>query len=311
VQPSIRLGIGFACAAAMACAAGPVDFGTAELNAAVASRNFRYKPKFDWEINLEQPETFRIAPYSAGGGRISGGDLRGLMYGLLEAAEQIRALGHLKPAHGVPAAAPRGVWLAADPAASWLQSEESWRRIFEAMARDRFDRLQLIFDRLPNAALLHMISQMGSQYAVDVVLGLKTLPEDFAPALEALLAKCPAIHTVALEPGDNDLSEIHQQMLGVLAKAGRRVVLETPGGLRRLDSAEAQAGEERIRANALIGPFEIAAPRNERGEPELGGIALWGRLGFDPKPEPAKPAAAKAVPAKAAKAAARPRVAAP
>ena len=32
--------------------AGPVEFGTAELNAAIDARNFRYKPKVMPELNL-------------------------------------------------------------------------------------------------------------------------------------------------------------------------------------------------------------------------------------------------------------------
>ena len=94
---------------ASALHAGPVEFGMSELNAAIDARNFKYKPKIMAELNLDPPETYRIEPYAAGGGHITGGDLRGLMYGLLEAAEQMRATGRLKLTHGVPALALRGV----------------------------------------------------------------------------------------------------------------------------------------------------------------------------------------------------------
>ena len=65
------------------------------LNAAVTEYNAAHKvkinkPKIMAELNLEPPETFRIEPYTAGGAHITGGDLRGLMYALLEAAEQMR-----------------------------------------------------------------------------------------------------------------------------------------------------------------------------------------------------------------------------
>src|SRR5215472_6674102 len=130
-----------------AYASGPVDFGMSELNGAIDARNFKYKPRIVTEINLEAPETFRIEPYTAGGGRIAGGDLRGLMYGLLEAAEQIRATGRLKQTHGMPSLTPRGVRLAADPAAAWFGSEAFWNGFMASLARDRFNRLQLGFER--------------------------------------------------------------------------------------------------------------------------------------------------------------------
>ncbi len=71
--------------------AGPVDFGLDELQRAIAAKGL--KPGAV-RVALEvapsvKPESFQIAP-----GRISGGDRRGLLYGLLEAAEQIRAKGN-------------------------------------------------------------------------------------------------------------------------------------------------------------------------------------------------------------------------
>ena len=75
-------------------AAGPVDFGKAELDAAVAER--KLKLHVDTELSLDPPETFRITLYKTGLARVTGGDLRGLMYGLIEASEQIRATGRLK-----------------------------------------------------------------------------------------------------------------------------------------------------------------------------------------------------------------------
>src|SRR5580658_9377794 len=113
--------------AASAAYAGPVDFGMAELNAAIAARDFKYKPKIMAELDIEAPETFHIEPYAAGGGHITGGDLRGLMYGLLEAAEQMRTTGRLKPTRGVPALALRGIRVAAAPEAAWFSSGEFWQ----------------------------------------------------------------------------------------------------------------------------------------------------------------------------------------
>jgi len=80
-------------ATASARAAGPVDFGKAELDAALAER--KIKLRVDTELSLNPPETFSITLYKTGMIRVTGGDLRGLMYGLIEASEQIRADGHL------------------------------------------------------------------------------------------------------------------------------------------------------------------------------------------------------------------------
>lgn len=81
--------------------AGPVDFGLSEFRAALASRNL--KTRIVYDLSPEAPESFRVEPYKAGGAHITGGDMRGLMYGLLEAADQIRTTGRMKQVHGVPA----------------------------------------------------------------------------------------------------------------------------------------------------------------------------------------------------------------
>jgi len=97
--------IAFLVAPAIAFAAGPVEFAVGEFNAAMAAQTLKQRIKYD--VSLEPAETFRIEPYAAGGAHISGGDLRGLMYGLLEAADQIRATGRMKPVHEVPSIAVR------------------------------------------------------------------------------------------------------------------------------------------------------------------------------------------------------------
>ena len=69
---------------ALHVAAGPVEFGKAELERALAERNMTLHYRSG--VSHLAPEAFEIEPL-----RITGGDLRGLMYGLLEAADQIRA----------------------------------------------------------------------------------------------------------------------------------------------------------------------------------------------------------------------------
>jgi hypothetical protein len=118
-------------------AAGPVDFGNAELNAALADR--KLKLHVDTELNLDPPETFSIALYKTGMIRVTGGDLRGLMYGLIEASEQIRANGKLKATSGKPATAVRGVRMTLrsyELTQPWFTSDAQWRTYFQTLARD-------------------------------------------------------------------------------------------------------------------------------------------------------------------------------
>jgi hypothetical protein len=173
-----------------------------ELNAALAARKLKWKAKT--ELSIDPPETYRIEPYTAGGAHITGGDLRGLMYGLLEAADQVRSNGRLALAHGVPATATRGVRIlvhTADLEKPWYTSEEFWREYFQLLARNRFNRFNLIFAtphsappypywvavdgfgsvkvpgltperRERNLRMLRFISQTAADYAIDFTLGL-------------------------------------------------------------------------------------------------------------------------------------------
>src|SRR5579871_6675061 len=83
-----------------AWAGSATDFGLSEFQAANATRKWPIKVKS--ELSLDPPESYRIEVYPSGGGRVTGGDLRGLMYGLIEAASQLRSLGHLKAVRATP-----------------------------------------------------------------------------------------------------------------------------------------------------------------------------------------------------------------
>jgi hypothetical protein len=304
---------------AVSALAGPVDFGMAELNAAIAARDFKYKPKIMAELDIEAPETFHIEPYAAGGGHITGGDLRGLMYGLLEAAEQMRSTGHLKPSRGVPAMALRGIRVTAEPEAAWFtavpQSDEFWNGYFAGMARDRFNRLEMSFQSAPGPAAfpaLRSITQTASQYGVDVAIGFGA-PD--VSAIERLLASCPSVRAIVLHHPEA-LPDV-SALLKVLHNAGRRVVLELPDNpntaglieaagrqgapLRLFSSFTGAAVNPQPRdwywqidaaqgsgaaVNAISGAgFEIAAPLDEQRRPELDSIADWGRSGYN-RPQP-------------------------
>jgi hypothetical protein len=293
--------------------AGPVEFGTAELNAAIDARNFKYKPRVMAELNLEPPETFRIEPYAAGGGHITGGDLRGLMYGLLEAAQQMRSTGRLKLTHGVPALALRGVRIEARPGAAWLSSNDFWQEYFTGMARGRFNRLDLAFDSAPQPEVLpslRNIAQIAQQFGVDVAIGFGA---PSVPAIEQLLRDCPTIRAVVLH---GDAMPDPADLLRALHDAGRRVVLELPDSERAAGLIEAagqsgaplrlyaeyseaainprprdsywamDAAEGADAVNGISGAgFEVDSPIDAGGRPVLDAVAGWGRLGYS-RPAP-------------------------
>ena len=183
-------------AAVSARAAGPVDFGKAELDAALAAR--KHKLRVDTELNLDPPETFRITLYKTGVARITGGDLRGLMYGLIEAADQIRATGRLKSVSGKPATEVRGVRMAlrsADLAEPWFTSDDRWRAYFQTLARSRLNRFSLVLP-LAEADIerLRMLSETASEFGVDFVLGIRHLagdPQELYARLRGILDNCP------------------------------------------------------------------------------------------------------------------------
>lgn len=131
-------------AVAGSLAAGPLEFGLAELERAVSER--RLNPRLfriRTEISTGDPETYRIS-----GTLVTGGDLRGLMYGLLEAAEQIRARGYLVATAGKPATPIRGIRRFLhnrDLEQDWYYSRDYWTAYLRMLARNRFNRLNLVF----------------------------------------------------------------------------------------------------------------------------------------------------------------------
>jgi hypothetical protein len=264
-----------ALACALAASAGPVDFGLAELNAAMSERKLKWKNKA--ELSTEAPETYRIEPYSYGGAHISGGDLRGLMYGLLEAAEQIRATGRLVKVHGVPATSLRGVRVVLN---SRLEKapEEFWRAYFQLLARNRFNRVHFAFTNFdPPYRLEKQLSQVAADYGIDFTLGIGgSISSD---ELVKLLAACPMIRSVAIEPA----SASREAVVTALRGAGRRVTLDADGL-----EAPADKALPVVRPSAQWPPsFEITPPFDP-AEDHPAFYWVWGRLGYDPAAKPPK-----------------------
>src|SRR5881394_972008 len=123
-------------------AAGPRDFGRAELEKALQDRKLRGQ-SFEQTIEPGAPESYTIAA-----NKITGSDERGLMYGLLAAAEQIRAGGKITPSKGVPQTPIRGIRYFlhnADLERDWYYSREYWDEYLSMLTRNRFNRFNLVF----------------------------------------------------------------------------------------------------------------------------------------------------------------------
>jgi hypothetical protein len=277
-------------AAAWSRAVSPVDFGTAELNAALAER--KVKLHVDTELSLNPPETFSITLYKAGMVRITGGDLRGLMYGLIEASEQIRAIGKLKASAGKPATAIRDVRMTLrtyDLTQPWFTSDEQWRRYFQTLARSRLNRISLMIS-LADADVerLRILSEMAAEYGVDFVLGIRHLegdPQQVFARLRSILDHCLLIRGVQIEAGDEPVQLYQLGVFKALRESGRRVTLD----LRNVDERP-----DLSRAAATSGTplsatgFEMNAP----GPDFLGDHqeTYWnnGRTSYDAACQPAK-----------------------
>ena len=232
---------------ASARAAGPVDFGKAELDAALAERNL--KLRVDTELSLNPPETFSITLYKTGVARITGGDLRGLMYGLIEASEQIRATGKLKAASGKPATALRGVRMTLrsyDLTQPWFTSDAQWRAYFQTLARARLNRISLMLS-LAEADIerLRMLSETATEFGVDFILGIRRLtgdPQELYARLRGILDNCPLIRGVQIEAGDESVQMYQEGVFPALRESGRRVMLDLRSVNGRLDLVRAISG---------------------------------------------------------------------
>ena len=258
--------------------AGPAEFGQSELDAAMAQRKLKWKNQV--ELSLDAPDTFRIEPYSAGGAHITGGDLRGLMYGLLEAAEQIRDGGHFTKTIGSPAASLRGVRIVMTPEME-KASEEFWNSYFRMLARNRFNRVHVAFARMEAPYRLpQFLSRTAADYGIDFTLGIGggVTAEELAHALIV----CPSIRSVALEDASAEAA-----VFSALRVAGRRVTLDLDGATAEpavLQAALAE-GVPVLRPAAAWPPsFEVAPPidpANAEAHPVF--YEVMGRLSYDPK----------------------------
>jgi hypothetical protein len=261
-------------------AAGPVEFAQAELDSAMAGRNLKWKNQVD--LNLDAPDTFRIEPYAIGGAHITGGDLRGLMYGLLEAAEQIRATGHFTKTSGNPAASLRGVRIVLY-AELERAPEAFWNSYFRMLARNRFNRVHMVFQRIETPYRLpKFLSHSAAEYGIDFTLSVEGGAS--AEELAHMLILCPAVRGVAIE----SLSE-QAAVFSALRVAGRRVTLDLDGATAQpAVLQEALAGGIPVLRPAAWPPSFEVVPPIDATDPEAHPLfyEVMGRLSYDSKPKP-------------------------
>jgi hypothetical protein len=132
----------FFCLTALSLAAGPVEFGRAELQNAIHARGWN-DVSFEEAIAPGPPESYVFAA-----GKITGADPRGLMYGLLAVAEQIRTEGKFTPQQGAPKTPIRGIRYFLhnqEMERDWYYSHEYWDEYLSMLARNRFNRFNLVF----------------------------------------------------------------------------------------------------------------------------------------------------------------------
>lgn len=215
---------------ASAAWASPVDFGLEEWRAALIERDRKLSAQT--ELSLDPPGSYRIVPLR-GAIRVSGGDLRGLMYGLIAAAEQMRATGTVKDTRAMPALTVRGVRLT--PTDVQLASPSyfdpgRWREYFRLLARNRINRLTLV---MPLAAAdldrIRFLSRTAADYAVDFTLGLRGPLGDARKAyalLRTILDESVLVRGIEIVPGREPLEFYRNTVIRAVHESGRRVALD-------------------------------------------------------------------------------------
>ncbi len=255
--------------------AGPTEFGQAELRAAMAERGMSLT--ITTELNLDQPETFHISAVNSTSARISGGDLRGLMYGLIEAAEQIRTSGKLEATNGEPGLrlrAVRIVPLDTDLATVGFYGLDRWTKFFQQLARNRINRATLV---LPpekwEGDRIRILSLLAHDYGVDFLIGARTTlgPRTLSAQIRKMLSECVLVRGVQIEVGREPVDFFRTVVFPALQEAGRRVTLDLRGVDARPDVLRAAQAAgvvmelaSRTSAAALGNPFHaIATPESE------------------------------------------------
>jgi hypothetical protein len=162
------------------------------------------------------------------------------MYGLMDAADQIRNRGKLAATAAEPGMAVRGVRVLpsdTDLAAPGFYGLDKWTNFIQMLARNRVNRVTLV---LPVSRLEHdrirVISQLANDHGVDFVLGLRgPLERSLYTQLRRLLDECVRVRGIQLDVGREPADYFRTVVIPAIREAGRRVFLDLHGGEARQD----------------------------------------------------------------------------
>lgn len=223
----------FLCLLPAISGASPVDFGRREFLEALESRGL--KPE-RFKVITEHSMVLPSDGYSIQGYLIRGGNLRGIMYGLLEAAAQIRRSGRLRPVKAAPVTAIRGV--------RWEQPlPPDSASLFANLARARVNRF-IAAHPGETMETLRRASELATTHGLDFGA---VLPAGASP--KAYIAALPLLKFLEAAPTKENLEE--------LSGAGRLFTLDLDASTLS-ETAFAQATESRI-------PLQVCAEPSAQG----------------------------------------------
>ena len=212
-------------------AEGPVDFGMAELKSVIEERGLNPN---SFKVSVEYSMALPAEGFQIQGLIIRGGSRRAVMYGLLEAADQLRERKSLAGMKAAPKFDIRAVRLVAD-AEMLARPEKDWNELFTKLARARFNRLRLEMPALSTEReqRLARIAHLAEEHAVDLALNLDEID---ASLLLKLLGESIAFKAVQVPP------TAVQAAMTTLSEAGRYVSLDVAA--ESLTSEVRQAAQE-------------------------------------------------------------------
>ena len=263
-------------APALVQAQGPVDFGLAELHRVIDERGLNPKA---FKVAVEYSLVLPADGFQIQGQIVRGGSRRGVMYGLLEAADQLRERKALVSIKATPRFDIRSARMPAGDE-TLARPEREWRELFTQLARARFNRLRLELRELTAERSLRLarIAPLAEEHAIDLALDLEEID---APILLKLLGESIVFKAVQV-PGTAAATAVT-----TLSEAGRFVTLDLAADDMTADLRK-EAQELRVPLLALNRSVSGPAPHiwlAALAAPEsLEALAAGGSAGFEAGP---------------------------
>lgn len=263
-------------APAAARAEGPVDFGLAELHRVIEERGLNPR---SFQVAVEYSLVLPADGFQIQGQIIRGGSRRGVMYGLLEAADQLRERKALVQLKATPRFEMRSARLRGSDEVL-ARPEREWSELFTELARARFNRLRIEVPELTaeRSVRLARIAPLAEEHAIDLALKLTEID---APMVLKLLGESIVFKAVQV-PGAAAATA-----LTTLSEAGRFVTLDLAADDLTADLRK-EAQEMRVPLLTLSASASGPAPHvwlAALAPPEtLDALAAGGAAGFEAGP---------------------------